>query len=116
MQVYILPLLFHCCMDTHTGTNSNAMIVAHNVTITAICTTNGDRPPDWFVNGTVVLTSGYRYRSSTRNGIWDKTATLTIDGNRISDTLNIRCEVYSTIERQFLPMHINTLTIQGGSL
>jgi len=92
------------------------VIVAHNVTITAICTTNGDRPPDWFVNGTVVLTTGYRYRSSTRNGIQDKTATLTIDGNQISDTLNIRCEVYSTIEQQFLRMHINTVTIQGGSL
>ena len=90
------------------------MIVAHNVTITAICTTNGDRPPDWFVNGTVVLTSGYRYRSRTRNGV-EKIATLTIDGNRFSDTLNIHCEVYNMIEQQFLPMHINTLTIQGPS-
>ena len=91
------------------------MIVAHNVTITAICTTNGDRPPDWFVNGTVVLTNGYRYRSSTKNGV-EKIATLLIDGNRISDTLNIHCEVYNMIEQQFLPMHSNTLTIQGGSL
>ena len=96
--------------------NSNAMIVAHNVTITAICTTNGDHPPDWFVNGTVVVTNGYRYRSSTRNGV-EKIATLTIDGNRFSDTstLIIHCEVYNMIERQFLAIHINTVTIQGGS-
>ena len=99
--------------DPHTGVSGNALNIAHNVTITFTCTTNGRRTPDWFVNGTVVLTSGDRYRSSTRNGIHNKTATLTINGSCIHSTLNIYCEVYNMIKHQFLQMHMTTLTIQG---
>lgn len=98
------------------GISGNAVNVAHNVTITFTCTTSGRRTPNWFVNGTVVLTSEDRYRLSTSNNMRDKTATLTIDGSRICDTLNIHCEVYSTTEQQFFPMQITTLTIQGEFL
>ena len=82
---------------TVAGINSNAINVAHNVTITIICTTNGHHTPDWFVNGTEVLTRGDSpYRVSTSDGIWDKTATLTINGNYICSTLYVHCEVYKS--------------------
>ena len=107
----------HITIITVAGVSSNAINVAHNVTITIICTTNGRRTPDWFVNGTEVLTradSAYSVRTS--NGIQDKTATLTINGNYICNTLYIHCEVYNTIKRQFLQIHMTTLTIQGEPL
>ena len=88
------------------------MTVAHNTTVNLTCTTNGPRIPGWFVNETEVDTTGDRYRVSTSNG-GDKTATLTIDGNRTKGNLNTYCEVYVGGEQQFLTMHNTTLIIQG---
>ena len=50
----------------HAGTSSVVVTVANNVTITVKCVSNGNLPPYWFVNGTVVVTDGDpRYRLST---------------------------------------------------
>ena len=96
----------------HAGTSSVVVTVANNVTITVKCVSNGDRPPDWFMNGTVVVTDGDpRYRLSTSGGV-NKTATLTIDGV-FRDTLNIHCEAYNMTEQQFIPTHNTTLIFQG---
>ena len=96
----------------HAGTSSVDVTVANNATITVKCVSNGVRPPDWFVNGTVVVTDGDpRYRLRTSNGV-DKTATLTINGI-FRNTLNIYCDVYNMMERQFIPMHNTTLIFQG---
>ena len=91
-------------------TDGDAIILAHNTTIEFKCTTNGDRTPDWFVNGKVAVTTGDSYRSRTSNGR-DITTTLIIDGNGTQVTLNIRCEVYE--ENQFLSVHSTTVTFQG---
>ena len=96
-----------------TGIQSvDAVIVAHNTTINLTCTASGPRTPDWFVNEEEVATNGDRYRVSTSNGR-DKTATLTINGNRTCDTLNIYCEIYVSVEQQFLTLYSTTLMIQG---
>ena len=103
-----MPLQLYC-----TGFSGDAIIVAHNVTVNITCTApNGRILPTWFVNGTTVLTSGYRYRSIITTGR-ELTAILIIDGNHISDILNIHCEVYMTEKQEFLPMHNTTLKIQG---
>ena len=96
-----------------TGFSGGAIIVAHNVTVNFTCTApNGRILPTWFVNGRTVLTNGYSYRSIINTGR-ELTATLIIDGNHISDTLNIHCEVYMAERQEFLPMHNTTLIIQG---
>ena len=96
-----------------TGCSGGAIIVAHNVTVNFTCTApNGRILPTWFVNGRTVLTNGHNYRSIINTGR-ELTATLIIDGNHISDTLNIHCEVYMVERQEFLPMHNTTLTIQG---
>ena len=88
------------------------MIVTHNTTINLTCTASGRRTPDWFVNETVVLTRGDRYRVSTSNGV-GKTATLTINGNLTCETVNVYCEVYDTTEQRFVLLHNTTLRFQG---
>ena len=96
-----------------TGFSGGAIIVAQNVTLNFICTApNGRILPTWFVNGRTVLTNGYNYRSIIITGR-ELTATLIINGNHISDTLNIHCEVYMAERQEFLPMHNTTLIIQG---
>ena len=93
----------------HTG--GDAINLALHTTIEFKCTTvNGDRTPDWFVNGSVVVTTGdsYRLRTSIGRGI---TATLTIDGNDTQVTWNIHCEVYE--EHQFVHVHSTTVMFQG---
>ena len=97
----------------YTGVCGDVVIVTHNTTINLTCTTSGSRPPDWFLNGRAVDTSGDRYRMSTRNDV-DITATLTINGNLTCETLNVYCEVITT-ERQFIHMHNTTLRFQGWS-
>lgn len=96
-----------------TGCSGDAIIVAHNVTVNFTCTApNGRILPTWFVNGRTVLTNGRGYRSIINTGR-ELTATLIINGNHISDTLNIHCEVYMAERQEFLPMHKTTLIIQG---
>ena len=92
----------------HTG--GDAINLALHTTIEFKCTTNGDRTPDWFVNGNVVVTTGDSYRLRTSNGR-DITATLTIDGNGTQVTWNIYCEVYE--EHQFVRVHSTTVLFQG---
>ena len=106
-------MLLNRCLDTSTGVCGNVVIVTHNTTISLTCTTSGPRTPHWFVNETVVDTSGDRYRVSTRNGM-SKTATLTINGNLTCETVNVYCEVITT-ERQFVHIHNTTLRFQGWS-
>ena len=96
-----------------TGVCGNVVIVAHNTTINLTCTASGRHTPDWFVNETAVVTNGDRYRMRTSNGD-DKTATLTINGNRTCETVNVYCEVYSTTEQRFVHMHNTTLRFQGS--
>ena len=95
-----------------TGVCGNVVIVTHNMTVNLICTTSGRRTPDWFVNETVVVTSGDRYRLSTSNDE-DKTATLIMNCNLTCETVNVYCEVYNDTERQFVHMHNTTLRFQG---
>ena len=92
----------------HTG--GDAINLALHTTIEFKCTTNGDRSPDWFVNGEVAVTTGDSYRSMTSisRGI---TATLTIDGNGTQVTLYIHCEVYE--EHQFMRVYSTTVLFQG---
>ena len=87
------------------------MIVTHNTTINLTCVTSGTRAGSWFANGTQVRTTGDRYRVSTTSGIY-YTATLTINGNLTSETVNVYCEVITT-ERQFVHMHNTTLRFEG---
>ena len=92
------------------------MIVAPNTTINFACTTTlGRHIPDWFVNGTPVVTSGDRYKTVSANNGVAQTATLTINGNLTWDTLNVYCELYNSTERQFVQMHNTTLRFQGWS-
>ena len=91
-------------------TGGDAINLAHHTTVEFKCTTNGDRTPDWFVNGSVVVTTGGSYRSRTSNGR-DITTTLTIDGNGTQVTWNIYCEVYE--EHQFVRVHSTTVIFQG---
>ena len=93
-------------------TGGDAINLALHTTIEFKCTTNGDRPPDWFVNGNVAVTSGESYRSRTSNGR-DITTTLTIDGNGTQVTWNIYCEFYVTEERQFVRVHSTTVIFRG---
>ena len=79
-------------------TGGDAIILALHTTIEFNCTTNGDRTPDWFVNGKVAVTTGDSYGLRTSNGR-DITTTLTIDGNGTQITWNIYCESYVTEER-----------------
>ena len=88
------------------------MTVAHNTTINLTCTTSGRHTPDWFANGTVVVTSGDKYKVETSNGR-GITATLTINGNLTCETVNVSCEVYITTEQRFVHMHNTTLRFQG---
>ena len=88
------------------------MIVAHNTTINLTCTASGRRTPNWFVNGTQVVTTGDRYRVSSSNGV-DKTAKLTINGNLTRETVNVYCEIYNTTERRFVHMHNTALRFHG---
>ena len=96
-----------------TGVGGNAVTVAHNTTTTLTCSASGSYTPRWFVNGTEVDTNGYRYKISTDSA--DKTATLTINGNRTCETLNIYCEVITT-EQRFFTTHNTTLKFQGWLL
>ena len=93
-------------------TGGDAIILAHHTTIEFKCTTNGDRTPDWFVNGEVAVTTGdsYGLRTSNGRGI---TVTLTINGNGTQVTWNIHCEVYMTEKRQFLRVYSTTVIFQG---
>ena len=108
-------MLLNRCLDTSTGVCGNVVTVTHNTTINLTChTVSGRLTPFWFVNETVVDTTGDRYRMSTRNDV-GKTATLTINGNLTCETVNVHCEVYNTTERQFVHMHNTTLRFQGWS-
>ena len=92
-----------------TGVGGKAVIVAHNATVELICTTSGRRTPDWYVNGSTVLTTGESYRStSSMDGAGNLIATLTINGNRVCGTMNIHCETSG--EQQ---LHRTTLTFRG---
>ena len=91
------------------GVCGNVVTVTHNTTINLTC--SGSRTPDWFVNGTEIDTTGHRYKLSTNSA--DKTATLTINGNRTCETVNVHCEVYNMAEGQFFPIHNTTLRFQG---
>ena len=104
----LIPIETVLLIWIHTG--GDAINLAHHTTIEFKCTTNGDRTPDWFVNGSVVVTTGdsYGLRTSNGRGI---TATLTIDGNGTQVILNIYCEVYE--ENQFVHMHRTTVIFQG---
>ena len=93
----------------HTG--GDAINLALHTTIEFKCTTNGSRTPDWFVNGSAVVTTGDSYGLRTSNGKGILTATLTIDGNDTQAILNIYCEVYE--ENQFVHMHRTTVIFQG---
>ena len=95
----------------HTGVCGNVVTVAHNTTISLTCTTSGPRIPGWFLNGTAVPTNGDRYRVSTSIGV-DQTTTLTINGSRTCETVNVYCELITT-ERQFIHIHNTTLRFQG---
>ena len=95
--------------ETCTYTGGNAVMVAHNVTVEITCT-GTTLPPTWFVNGTVVGTRGYSYRSDT-NGM-ELTTTLMIDGNHACDPLNMVCKVLAE-GGQLLFRHIDTLSFRG---
>ena len=103
------------CLDTYTDTGvcGDVVIVTHNTTINLTCRVPSDlRVPDWYANGTEVLTTGDRYIVSTSNGM-DNTATLTINGNLTRETVNVSCEIYNTTEQSHVHMHNTTLRFQG---
>ena len=106
--ILLIPIETVLLIWIHTG--GDAINLALHTTIEFKCTTNGDRTPDWFVNGSVLVTTGdsYGLRTSNGRGI---TATLTIDGNGTQVTLNIHCEVYE--EHQFVRVHSTTVLFQG---
>ena len=105
----LIPIEIVLLIWIHTG--GDAINLALHTTIEFKCTTNGGRTPDWFVNGSVAVTTGDSYRSRTSNGGEDVTTTLTIDGNGTQVTLNIYCEVYQ--EHQFVRVHSTTVLFQG---
>ena len=105
----LIPIETVLLIWIHTG--GDAINLALHTTIEFKCTTNGVRPPNWFVNGKVAVTNGDSYRSRTSNGGEDVTTTLTIDGNDTQVTLNIYCEVYQ--EHQFVRVHSTTVLFQG---
>ena len=121
--VCIANIAPHCnCAESnpnisiHTGYGRDVVIVAHNTTIKFTCT-DGRHNPTWFVNETTVGTEGHGYRTSTIiKGTEKVTATLTVNGNIICDTLNIHCEAFIDEERQFVPMHNTTVKVQGWLL
>ena len=96
------------------GICGDVVIVTHNTTINLTCRVPSDlnRAPDWYANRKEVTTTGDRYRVSTSNGV-DNTATLTINGNRTRETVNVSCEIYNTTERRHVRMHNTTLRFQG---
>lgn len=105
----LIPIEIVLLIWIHTG--GDAINLALHTTIEFKCTINGGRTPDWFVNGSVAVTTGDSYRSRTSNGGEDVTTTLTIDGNDTQVTLNIYCEVYQ--EHQFVRVHSTTVLFQG---
>lgn len=74
--------------------------------------TDGRYNPTWLVNESTVGTEGRGYRTIIE-GTEEVTATLTINGNIISDTLNIHCKAYVTKVQQLLSMHNTTVKVQG---
>lgn len=109
--VFVQKETFKSNILIHTGYGHNVVIVAHNTTINFTCT-DGRHYPTWFVNETTVGTEGRGYRTVIK-GTEEVTATLTVNGNIICDTLNIHCEAYVTKERQFLSLHNTTMKVQG---
>ena len=59
------------------------MIVACNTTTNLTCAASGYRTPDWFVNGTEILTIEDRYKVTTSDGV----AVLMINGNLTCETM-----------------------------
>ena len=107
----LIPIETVLLIWIHTGVD--AINLALHTTIEFKCTTNGDRTPDWFVNGNVVVPTGdsYRLRTSRTSNGRGITATLTIDGNGTQVTLYIHCEVYE--EHHFVHVHSTTVLFQG---
>ena len=84
--------------------------VATGVSVKFACT--GPDPPTWFVNGRAAVTEGVCYTSRLRTaGGPNYTATLVINGNRICDTFDVYCRIYSG--QQALYLHNTTLRVQG---
>ena len=104
----LIPIETVLLIWIHTG--GDAINLALHTTIEFKCTTNGVRPPNWFVNGIVAVTTGDSYGLRTSNGR-DITTTLTIDGNSTQVTWNIYCEV--TEENQFVIVHSTTVIFRG---
>ena len=94
-----------------TGYGRDVVIVARNSTVNFTCT-DGIYNPTWFVNESTVGTEGRDYRTIIE-GTEEVTATLTINGNIICDTLNIHCEAYVSEEGQYLSMHNTSVKVQG---
>jgi len=94
--------------NKHTHTGADSMTIACNTTTTLTC--RGRMPyPVWYINETLVVSNDsqtdYTFGIDTTTG--DFTATLMIDGNETSGTMNFRC----TVENQ--DAFTTTLIIQG---